>query len=141
MTNALKAGAVYFFIVFAVAFIMGTLRVLFVIPVIGETWAVMLEAPLILALSWFVCGWVFTRVSVAARLRPRLLMGFFAFALLMIAELVVSVLGFGRSVSEHFAAYQSFSAQLGLAAQVAFAAVPALRLRFVLSVKGARSST
>jgi hypothetical protein len=129
MTNALKAGAIYFVIVFPAAFAMGTLRVLIIIPAIGETRAVMLKTPVILALSWVVCGWALTRYSVPAHIMPRALMGFFAFALLMIAELLVSVLGFGRSVAEHFAAYQWFSAQLGLAMQVAFAVIPALRLR------------
>jgi hypothetical protein len=129
MMSALKAGAVYFLIVFAVAFVLGTLRVLLIIPMIGETWAVMLEAPVILVVSWVVCGWVITRLSVPARMALRILMGCFAFVLLMIAELLVSVLGFGRSVAEHLAAYQSLSAQLGLVAQALFAAVPALRLR------------
>ena len=38
------------------------------------------------------------------------------FALLMLAELAVSVFGFGRTVAEHLATYRATGAQLGLAA-------------------------
>jgi hypothetical protein len=56
-------------------------------------------------------------------------MGAVAFALLMVGELCVSVFGFGRTVAEHFATYGALEAQLGLAAQLLFAAFPALQQR------------
>jgi hypothetical protein len=56
-------------------------------------------------------------------------MGGLAFALLIIAELGVSVLAFARSVTEHVATYREVAAQVGLAAQVAFAAFPLIRER------------
>jgi uncharacterized membrane protein len=49
----LKARAMYFVVVFSIAFVLGTIRVLLVAPRLGETIAVMIEAPLILAVSWF----------------------------------------------------------------------------------------
>ena len=80
-----------------------------------------------LALSWFACGWLLDSFSVPASWEHRLAMGAMAFVLLMIAELGVSVFAFGRSVAEHLGTYRSWSASLGLAAQIAFAAFPLLR--------------
>jgi hypothetical protein len=62
---------------------------------------VLIEAPLMLGISWFACGWLIGRFSVPPLPGSRLLMGTIAFVLLMIAELSVSVIGFGRSVFEH----------------------------------------
>ena len=123
----LRAGIAYFAIVFAIGFVLGTIRVLLVIPRFGDTNAVLLELPVMLALSWFACRALINRFDVPPKGSARLAMGGVAFALLMLAELAVSVLGFGRTVSEHLATYQATSAQLGLAAQVAFALFPWLQ--------------
>ncbi|MDX2144327.1 MAG: hypothetical protein SFV19_13310 [Rhodospirillaceae bacterium] len=129
MRNAAVAGSLYFAAVFALGFVLGTLRVLAIIPVLGETGAVVLELPIMLAASWAICGWLVKRHHVPAVTKDRLVMGGLAFALLMLAELGVSVLAFGRGVAEHFATYRALSAQLGLAAQVMFAAFPLIRYR------------
>jgi hypothetical protein len=110
--------------VFAIGLVLGTIRVLVVIPRVGETNAVLLELPLMLALSWFACSWLVRRLAVPRNAAHRLVMGAVAFALLMLTELGVSVLGFGRTLAEHLAGYQAQGAQLGLAAQLAFALFP-----------------
>jgi hypothetical protein len=129
VSAALKAGFVYFLIVFAIGFGLGTVRVLLVVPRFGETAAVALEVPVMLTASWFVCAWLTARFAVPAETSPRLIMGAAAFALLMVAELSVFVFAFGRTLGEHFAAYAGASAQLGLAAQIAFALLPLLQAR------------
>jgi hypothetical protein len=129
LSASLISGAIYFSIVFAAGFVLGTLRVLVVIPRLGETPAVLIELPIMLAVSWVVCGWVLKTCPVPTHFPPRLLMGGFAFALLMAAELALSVFAFGRTASEHFATYQAVNAQLGLAMQIIFAAFPAIRVQ------------
>jgi hypothetical protein len=64
MTTATEAGAVYALIVFLIGFSFGTIRVLLLAPRLGETAAVILETPVILAASWFVCRWCVDRVGV-----------------------------------------------------------------------------
>ena len=125
MGRAIQAGVTYFLTVFAIGFALGTIRVLLVIPRIGETNAVLLELPLMLALSWLVCGWLVRHFVVTQAIPQRLAMGAIAFALLLLAELAVSVLGLGRTPAEHLASYQALGAQLGLAAQILFALMPA----------------
>jgi hypothetical protein len=63
---ATEAGALYAIIVFLIGFILGSIRVLLVAPRLGETIAVIIEAPVILAASWFVCRCCVKRLDVAA---------------------------------------------------------------------------
>lgn len=122
------AGCVYFLVVFAAGFLMGTLRVLLIGPAVGETGAVLLEIPIMLAIAWFVSGRAIAWFAVPARLWPRLAMGGMAFALLMLAEIGVSVLAFQRTLVEHFQAYLAAPALIGLAGQIALALFPAAQL-------------
>jgi hypothetical protein len=116
----IKAGAVYFAAVFAAGFAMGVIRVLLVIPRVGETVAVCLELPLMLAASWIVCRRVWKRFPDADPARA----GAWAFGLLMLAELSLSIIIAGRSVEEHFATYRTVHAMLGLVGQIGFAVIP-----------------
>ena len=124
---ALAAGCVYFLIVFAAGFALGTLRVLLIAPRVGEMAAVALELPAMLAASWFAAGWVARRFAVPARLAPRLAMGAIAFAVLMLAEFALAAT-MGRSPAAFAAALLTAPGLLGLAGQIAFALCPAARI-------------
>ncbi len=124
IARAAGAGAVYFAIVFAWAFALGTFRVLAVAPRVGEVVAVCLETPLVLGASWFACRWVVRRSAVAPALPLRLTMGAAAFLLLMAAEFALSVFAFGRPASAWLEAFRTPAGAIGLAAQVAFGFVP-----------------
>ena len=69
MFQATKAGALYAIVVFSIGFILGTIRVLLVAPRQGETTAVIIEAPIMLAASWFVCRWCVNWINVRRRSR------------------------------------------------------------------------
>ena len=84
--RATKAGAFYAIIVFVIGFILGTIRVLRLAPRLGETIAVIVEAPVILAASWFVCRWCVDRLDVRRTVSARSLMGLAAFLVLMSVE-------------------------------------------------------
>ncbi len=113
---AIGAGALYALIVFLIGFILGTIRVLLIAPRLGETVAVILETPVILAANWLVCRWCVGRLDVPRRVGFRSLMGVVAFVLLMAAEFALGRLGFGRSMSEQLAAYGAAPGVIGLAA-------------------------
>jgi hypothetical protein len=84
--QATKAGALYAIVVFSIGFILGTIRVLLLAPRLGETIAVIVEAPVILAVSWFVCRWCVGRLDVRRTVSARSLMGLVAFLVLMSVE-------------------------------------------------------
>jgi hypothetical protein len=129
MTGWLAAGGAHFAAVFAVAFGLGTTRVLLIAPLIGPVGAVLLEAPVVLAVSWIVCGRFTRAFGVSAAARPRLIMGGAAFALLMTAELALAVLAFGRTPEQYLAAMLTLQGGIGLLAQIGFALIPWLHGR------------
>jgi hypothetical protein len=121
----IKAGLLYFAAVFAVAFLMGVLRVTVIAPRVGELGAVALEVPLILGLSWFVAGRLLQRWPLD--LPGRIAMGGFAFVVLMLAEFALATFLFGQTTADYLAAFAKPAGGLGLAGQIAFAVIPALR--------------
>src|SRR5947209_784739 len=122
------AGALYALIVFLIGFMLGTIRVLLIVPYLGETAAVSLETPLMLAASWFVCRWCVDRLDVPRRIGPRSLMGVVAFVVLMTAEFALGRLAFGRPMSQQLAAYGEAPGAIGLAAQIVFATFPVVQV-------------
>jgi len=126
MPRILLPALVYVAAVFAVAFALGTLRVLLLVPYLGELAAVALEVPVLLCLSWFVAGRVLRRWPLTGR-GQRLAMGALAFVCLMALELIVATGLLGRPLNGVLAAMTTLPGLVGLAGQIAFALVPALR--------------
>lgn len=126
------AGIAYFALVFALGFALGTVRTLFVAhaPGAGRLVGVLIELPVMLAASWFLCGFVVRRFAVAPTVAARATMGGVAFAMLLMAELLVGALLLRREPLEHVALYGDASYALGLAAQIVFALLPLVQLRW-----------
>ena len=127
MFQATKAGALYAIVVFSIGFILGTIRVLLLTPRLGETTAVIIEAPIMLAASWFVCRWCVKRLNVTRTVMARSLMGLVAFLVLMSAEIGLGAV-LGRSLVDQLATYASLAGTIGLAAQVIFAIFPVIQV-------------
>ncbi|MDI1342096.1 hypothetical protein [Polaromonas sp.] len=127
MMRVLLIGALYLVAVFAAGFVLGVLRTLVVVPLLGALWAVLLELPVILAIAWLVCSRVLRRwpLSPSAALG----MGLVAFSLLMLVEAGLSNLLAGRSLTEHLALYTELPHQVGLAGQLVFAVFPWIQAR------------
>ena len=124
MATALKAGIAYFVLVFAAGVVLGTLRVLALAPHLGSFRATVIELPVMLAVSWLACRWIVDRFSVSPKPIPRLIMGGFAFVLLIAGELALGIVVFGRTSFQTIETYRTAEGSLGLLAQIAFAAFP-----------------
>jgi hypothetical protein len=71
-----RLGQAHFtIIVFLIGFIFGSIRVLLLAPRLGETGAVVLETPVMLAASWFVSRWCVDRLDVPRTVPARSVMG------------------------------------------------------------------
>lgn len=125
MRQVWLAAATYFAVVFAAAFAMGALRMAVIAPQIGAFAAVAVEVPVILAVSWVVAGRVLRQWPLG--LPQRLAMGALAFGILMLAELAFAAMLFGQTFVGFFTAMATLPGLLGLAGQLGFAAIPALR--------------
>jgi hypothetical protein len=98
-----RAGALYFALVFGAGFALGTFRVLFVVPRLGARTAELIEAPIMLAVTFLAARWTVKRLAVPPRWTRRLGMGAVALGLLFAAEFTL-VLGLrGLSLREYFA--------------------------------------
>ena len=125
--RATKAGALYAIIVFLIGFIFGTIRFLLLVPHLGETIAVIIKAPMILAASWFVCRWCVDRLDVRRTVPARSLMGLAAFLVLMSAVFARGAV-LGRSLLDQVTSYGSSAGTIGLAAQMTFAIFPVIQV-------------
>jgi hypothetical protein len=124
--RATTAGALYAIIDFVIGFILGSIRVLLLAPRLGETSAVIVEAPIMVAASWFVCRWCVDWLNVRRTVPARSSMGSVGFLVLMSAEVGLGAV-FGRSLVDQLATYGSLSGAIGLAAQVIFALFPVMQ--------------
>lgn len=127
MLRSLSNGALYVTAVFAAGFVLGVLRTLVLVPLLGELTAVLLEVPVILGISWLVCTRILQRWPLAHP--AAVAMGATAFVLLMLAEAGLSALLAGRSLTEHLALYAQLPHQVGLTGQLAFAVIPWIQSR------------
>ncbi len=129
--SMLFAAAAYAGSVFVVGFVLGTIRVMIVERALGAPLATLIEIPIMLAASWWLCATNIRRLGVSPALGERILMGLIAFVLLLSAETVLGVYGFGQSLVDQLKAYQHLDKAMGLAAQVAFAAFPAIQMQLM----------
>jgi hypothetical protein len=127
-TAALPAAAgVYFCLVFGAGFVLGAIRVPFLVPRMGERYAELAEMPLMLAVVFFSAGYVvrtFTRVRTPG---AWLGVGIMALTLLVLSELLLAVALAGRSVGQYIASRDPVSGSVYLAMLALFAAMPWLR--------------
>jgi hypothetical protein len=119
--TALALGLRYFAGVFAVGFLLGTVRTLWLAPAVGELAAVAAELPVMIGASWWWCR----RLLVGRGLGTgaRVMMGGSAFSFLMLAELGLTF-AFGGTLATHLAALTVPAGLLGLAGQLVFAGLP-----------------
>lgn len=127
--RAIIAAVLYFALVFAAGFALGTVRTLLVAPRLGNEGAVLAELPLMLGVSWIACGFAIRRARLGPAMKDRVTMGALAFTLLILAETLTGTLFLDRTLAEQAATYRSFPALIGLAAQILFALCPLVRLR------------
>lgn len=127
MRRSLIAGVAYFATIFAAGFTLGAIRTLFVAPRVGATLAVALELPLILTLAWMICRRLYRAFRVPHSRACAGAMGGVAFALLLGAEIGISMLLGARTIQEHFSLYGEPSHLLGLAGQIGFGLFPVLQ--------------
>lgn len=80
----LQAAALYFLLVFGAGFVLGTGRVLIVIPLLSERVAELLEMPLMLGVIVFAARWIVRYRLAAPRLSTTLSVGFLSLGIIII---------------------------------------------------------
>ena len=99
--QVVKAGAIYFALVFGTGFLLGTIRVLWLIPMVGARTAELLEMPLMLLAIILAARWVTRHFSVPHTASSRLGMGGIALAPILILDFTVVLWIRGLSLSQY----------------------------------------
>jgi hypothetical protein len=127
MTRAIKAGAVYFLLLYVIGCLLGATRELLLAPRFGVVVASALEALPMLAAIIHFAPLIARRFGVAPKSGGRIVMGLAALALLIGAEIAMTRAMRGLSPQEWLAHFLSFEGVIYAALLVAFAAMPWLR--------------
>jgi hypothetical protein len=101
--RVVRAGLLYFALAFGAGFVLGTLRMILLVPRVGDRTAELLELPVMLGVCWLAARWVTGRQAVPPRPAPRLAMGAIAGALLLAAEFALVLPLRGLTLEEYFA--------------------------------------
>ena len=126
-SRAIRAGLLYFVGVFATGFAFGAIRLMLLVPTLGETVAVLVETPFILGVSWLLCARAIGKFAVSVHFEPRLVMGVVALVCLLLAEFALWVGMFGNPAETFLPRYQTLAGMIGLLGQLLYAAFPLLQ--------------
>jgi hypothetical protein len=125
----LKTGFLYFALVFAAGFVLGTVRVLWLVPRLGERTAELMETPIMLLVIIIAARWVLRRFPAPPALPKRLAVGVIGLALLLVAEITFVLSLRGLSIAKYVAMRDPVSGSVYLAMLVVFAVMPLLVAR------------
>jgi hypothetical protein len=124
--HIVKAGALYFCLVFAVGSLIGPIRELWLIPRLGRTLGIVVEAPLLLLAMALAASWASRSLRIPATVASRAGMGMIALGLLLVVELTMAMVFSGMSVNAYLASFGTPFGAISLLLFLLFAAMPML---------------
>jgi hypothetical protein len=124
--RALKAGVIYFLLVFAVGWILGPIRELWAVPHLGRVTAMLSEAVIMLVAMIVAARWVIRRFAVPQALGATLSTGLVAIGLLFPAEIAGVLLVRGLSLHDYLESFATAPGVISLVTFLLFALMPTL---------------
>jgi hypothetical protein len=122
----LRAGALYFAVVFGAGFVLGTIRTLWIVPSFGMRKAELMEAPIMFAITVLASRWVVRRLALRPSFSGRLSVGLVALGLLLVAEFTVVLWIRGLTVAEYLAGRDPVAGTVYVVLLASFALMPSL---------------
>jgi len=127
--RALKAGLLYFALVFGAGFVLGPIRILWLVPRLGTRMAELVEMPFMLVVIIFAARWTVQRLVLPPTLAIRLPMGVLALGLLLMAEFILVLWLRGLTIDEYIATRDPVAGAVYLLMLGLFAMMPLLVAR------------
>ena len=121
----LRAGLLYFSIVFGTGFVLGVICTLWVVPRVGTRWAELTETPIMIVVTILAARWVVLHLAIPSTASARLIMGGVGLGFLLGAELSLVRLR-GLSLRRYFATRDPVSGTVYYLALGLFAVMPVL---------------
>jgi hypothetical protein len=122
----LKAGAIYFLLLFAIGWILGPIRELWAVPRFGRIAALLMEAVFMLIAMIISARWVMRRFDVHPTLGSTIPVGLVALGILVPAEIAGVLWVRGSSLQEYLASFATAPGVISAVMFLLFAAMPSL---------------
>lgn len=124
--RVLRASMLYFALVFGAGFVLGTLRVVLVVPILGVRTAELLEMPLMGMVILFAARFVHRRAAKTLAPGEFIPVGVIALLLMIGAELLLAYLLQHQTIPQYVASRDPVSGSVYVAMLLVFAALPAM---------------
>lgn len=124
MKNVIKAAAFYFAVVFGAGFILGPLRVFFLVPEVGTRIAELIEMPFMLAVIILAAQWATRRFELPQGGSAPVFTGLIALVLMLLAEFSVVLKIQGLTISDYLSGRDPVSGTVYYIMLGVFAAMP-----------------
>ena len=124
--RALKAGVIYFLLMFAVGWVLGPIRELWAVLRFGRVIALLFEAVFMLIAMIVSSRWVMRRFEVLQTLRSTIPMGLVALGILTPAEIAGVLWARRLPLQEYLASFVTAPGVISLVMFLLFAAMPSL---------------
>jgi hypothetical protein len=122
--QTLKAGVVYFALVFGAGFVLGTVRTLWIVPRFGTRTAELMEEPVMFVVIVLAARWMVRRLSLSPRTGTRLGAGFLALGFLLLTEFSLAIWLRGVPIGGYFARLDPVAGTVYFAMLGLFALMP-----------------
>jgi hypothetical protein len=129
LIRVLKASLLYFALVFGAGFVLGPIRILWLVPRVGTRTAELMETPIMLAVTFLAAHWTVRRLDVPPTTSSRLGMGCLALGLMLMAEFTLVLTLRGLTIREYFASRDAVSGTAYYLSLLLFAVMPLLVAR------------
>ena len=120
----LKASTVYFLYVFGTGFLLGCIRVPFLVPRLGARTAELIEMPFMASVIWFSAHAVVEQFTLAPTLAVRLAVGGIALLFVLSAEVIFIKWMQANTVSQYIASRDIVSGLVFIVMLLGFALMP-----------------
>lgn len=128
MSKTIQAGLAYFAMVLGAGFLLGMIRIPFLVPRIGERWAELAEMPIMAMVIYLAAGVILRRFPEIGSPSRSLIASLLALALMVAAELALVSVVQGMPLMEFIASRDVVSGSVYLVLLLVFAVMPRLRL-------------
>jgi hypothetical protein len=125
----LKAGVLYFALVFGAGFVLGAIRTLWVVPRVGARKGELMEMPIMLAVTIVAARWTVLHLALPSTASVRLGMGGIALGLLLVAEFGLVLWVRGLSIKQYLETRDRVSGTVYCVMLAVFAIMPLLVVR------------
>ena len=127
--KSLEAGVLYFAVVFGAGFVLGPIRILWVVPRFGTRMAELMETPIMLAATIVAARWVVRHLALSPTPSSRLGMGCVALCLMLVREFTLVLWLRGLSIREYLSSRDPVSGTVYYVVLGVFAIMPLLVAR------------